>query len=205
MKETNKKIFKGLLLFFAINFAINFATAVPPVTLIERFFVGLLLFWNPSSLLILFFKYPIIFFASIILTVVGYYFYSNSLISKKIKDTEEKNFDEQQTLSSNYQSIKTNSSFRAFDNIAAKKFFLALLVFWIILFVIAIFIYDPGVAMGMLLILPFMASFVFYLLYFIILTVRYTREKSEMHMLDKITFYLLIATVIAWAILKGTH
>jgi len=121
------------------------------------------------------------------------------------EDTKEVNFDERQALSSNDSSIKTNSSFGAFDNIAAKKFFLALLVFWIILFAIAIFIYDPGVAVGILLILPLMASFVFYLIYFIILTVRYVREKSEMHILDKITFYLLIATIIAWAILKGTR
>ncbi len=40
--------------------------------------------------------------------------------------------------------------------------------------------------------LPILAGHVFFLVYFIILAMRYAREKSAMHQLDRIEFFILL-------------
>jgi len=54
---------------------------------------------------------------------------------------------------------------------------------------------SPGSGLGMLAIPLMPIVWIFYPVYFTILALRYSREKSNMDPLDKITFYLLLVHI----------
>jgi hypothetical protein len=51
-------------------------------------------------------------------------------------------------------------------------------------------------ALGFLIIPMIPIAFIFYPIYFGVLAIRYTREKSNMNVLDKITFYIILTCLI---------
>lgn len=81
------------------------------------------------------------------------------------------------------------------NTIGKKVALVATAIFLIVnvLIVIASSVERPGTGMVGLLVAPFIwAMWIFCLVYFTILAMRFSREKSNMHQLDKIEFYILL-------------
>ena len=85
------------------------------------------------------------------------------------------------------------------NNVAFKKVFLIATLLWFTFLFILVNIPDKpggwGVGVGMLLAMPVAISWVIYPIYFIILALRYVREKGSMHVLDKVMFYILFIPI----------
>src|SRR3989344_3182487 len=120
----------------------------------------------------------------IVLIVILYYLYDSFIRNKKVSNTD----------------LYGNSTQVRQSNRAFKKFVLwgtlAITVWVAFVFSISS---GPGEGMvGLIFLLPVMPIiYIFYPVYFIILSVRYSREKSGMDPLDKIMFYILAVPIIS--------
>lgn len=102
---------------------------------------------------------------------------------------------------------KKDNNFGALNNVAFKQVFLILTLCWFVFLLILLNIPDKpggwGVGVGMMLIGPVIISYVIYPVYFIILALRYSRERSDMHILDKVMFYVLLVPIASMGVFAG--
>jgi len=203
-----------------ILFMVNFGAASVKVPSIQEKFSAVLsnpgYLFNPLMTIYMAFfvigRHIFLFFIFIILVAVAYYLYDNFIKHKKDIVTTIPETKSESNITSEVDS--TDSKIEFFDNVGdqnnsleknhsnrgLKKVILGITVALIIFFAFLLILTSgskPGeyVGLGMLL-LPFMPIiWIFYPVYFIILALRYSREKSAMDPLDKIMFYILLVGI----------
>jgi hypothetical protein len=123
--------------------------------------------------------------------IVAYYVYDNFIRRKQ-----------EPALVSNITLKQIDQSF------SSVVLFLTTLLAILTLFALILSANNPGAGAGwaMLLAPIFFVAYIFYPIYFIVLTLRYLREKGHMSLSDKIMFYLLligIGTIFVYVIATG--
>lgn len=218
-----KKIFIGIFVvvfILLLNFIYFVATAGMhsnnPPSLGEKISLAFEhLFWlSPMYTIIISVSNPIFTLFLIALIVILYYLYDNFMRNKKdikidapIESTGIiENQDQSQVYDENSKiEFFSNSSTQAkSSNRVFKK-----VVLWgtLAIAVWAAFVFSvssgPGDGMiGLMLFMPVMPIiYIFYPVYFVILSIRYSREKSSMDPLDKIMFYILAVPIISLGML----
>jgi hypothetical protein len=218
MSRKKRKIFVilGAVLFVElVNFAYFVMTtgiyAVDRLSVRERFEMALsnpLSWMNPTYTFFIMVTNIVACLILVVAIVAFYFLYEHFFKNKKNKNMSSSN--EKNIGSTNQEEsyrtdprIQINSdSIVSSGDLRFKKIVLwgipAVLAWMMIAFSVAS---DPGAGMvGLLFLFPVLPIvYVFFPAYFIILSVRYSREKSRMHVLDKITFYiLLVIFLFAW-------
>jgi hypothetical protein len=168
-------------------------------------------FWlSPYYIIIISVSNPIFTLFLIVLIVIMYYLYDNFIRNKKDDKNDIsigsagaiENQDQSQLYDENSKieflsnvSTQAKSSNRAFKKV----------VLWgtLAIAIWAVFVFSvssgPGEGMiGLMLFMPVMPIvYIFYPVYFVILSIRYSKEKSGMDSLDKIMFYVLAVPIIS--------
>lgn len=131
----------------------------------------------------------IILLISIALFAILYYLYNNSVKQECVNRNQQKNEGSQ-----NNDVVQVNSNKKFFKKIVLGGFF------GIFIWAFIVYLISAGLKKEMVVVLYLLPLtpiiFIFYPAYFIILSVRYFKERKKMDVLDKIMFYLLLFSFI---------